>query len=137
VIVATVRALKYHGGAGLKNLTGPAGPSTEFLQAALATGEASELVYRLGKYPNEADRLLSLPPAALGAQMERLAAAIRTERATTREATAAPSKAPPAIAPKVSGRGTTAEMALDDPRLPMAEYIKRRNEHDRKLRASA
>lgn len=122
--------------AGLKALTGPQGPSTEFIQAALATGEAPELIYRLGKDPAEADRLLSLPPAALGAQMERLAATMRGEKAAAAKPPE-PTRAPPAIAPRVTGRGATSELALDDPKLPMAEYIKRRNEHEKRLRASA
>lgn len=122
--------------AGLKALTGPQGPSTEFIQAALATGEAPELIYRLGKDPAEADRLLSLPPAALGAQMERLAATMRGEKAAAAKPPE-PTRAPPAIAPRVTGRGATSELALDDPKLPMAEYIKRRNEHEKRKRASA
>lgn len=116
--------------AELRKLTGPEMPVT-FVQAALETGELTEIVYSLGKNPSEADRILSLPPLKQAVALARYADELRGARKTPE-----PSRAPEAIAPKVTGRAMT-EMELDDPKLPLQEFIRRRNEIERKARQRA
>lgn len=116
--------------AELRKLTGPEMPVT-FVQAALETGELTEIVYSLGKNPSEADRILSLPPLKQAVALARYADTLRSSRKAPE-----PSKAPEAITPKVTGRAMT-EMELDDPKLPLQEFIRRRNEIERKSRQRA
>lgn len=109
---------------GLRSVTGPVVPA-EFLAAALETGEASELIYQLGKNPGEADRVLSLPPIKQAVALEKLASEIRGKKIA-----AAPrvSAAPAPITPRVSG-GQTAELDLET--CSMEDYISKRNEAER------
>lgn len=124
---------------GLKKITGPIVP-TEFLQAALETGAASELIYELGKNPVEADRILSLPPLRQAVALARFADGLKTAAATQSEAqTSAPaavSKAPAPIPQKIGGSAWK-ELPLDDPKLSMEEFIRRRNEAEQKQRKRA
>lgn len=117
----------------LKRITGD-NPNNAFVQAALDSGEASEVLYSLGKNPAEADRILSLPLTRQIVEITRYADGIKAKR--TAKDNPEPSRAPQAIKPKVSGRASE-EMQLDDPKLPLAEFIKRRNEADRKARQRA
>jgi hypothetical protein len=117
----------------LKRITGD-NPNNAFVQAAMDSGEASEVLYSLGKNPGEADRILSLPLSRQIVEITRFADGLRAKR--TAAANPEPSRAPQAITPKVSGRATE-EMALDDPKLPLREFIRRRNEADKKARQRA
>ncbi len=124
---------------GLKKIAGQIIPD-HFVQAALETGEASELIYELGKNAGEADRILSLPPIKQAVALEKFADGIRAKRAAAKTASAEVdpdiSRAPAPIVPKVGG-SSRKELELDDPNLPLAEFIKRRNEMEKKARARA
>lgn len=47
--------------------------SVEFLDAAMASGEASAVLYHLGQHPDEASRLLRLSPTRMAAEMAKIA----------------------------------------------------------------
>lgn len=120
--------------AELKKITGPVVPP-EFLIAALETGQAPELIYSLGKNPGEADRILSLPPIQQAVALARYADGLRSAaQAATEPANV--SRAPAPITPKVSGSARR-ELALDDPNLPLTEFIRRRNEAESAARRRA
>lgn len=113
-----------------KQVTGPVVPG-DFLAAALETGEASELIYHLGKNPGEADRILSLPPIAQPVALANLAHEIKATKVAAAEAEPTVSKAPKPITPRVGGRAA-AEPDLET--MPMADFIAKRNEQERAAR---
>lgn len=121
---------------GLKRVTGAVVPS-EFVAAALETGEATEIIYALGKNPSEADRVLSLPPLKQAIELERMASKMRADKAQKVASGPAVSKAPVPIPERVGPRGSTKELSLNDPKLPLAEFIRRRNEEEQKARKRA
>lgn len=81
------------------------GPSGDALkQAIMEMGDkeiAAEIIYHLGKSPSEAQKLLSLPPIAMGLELGRIAARIETKPKPNTT-----SKAPPPTDPLT--RGNTA-----------------------------
>lgn len=113
--------------AGLVQLVDMKDPSqaatyNQFINAALATGKAPELLFALGRDQNEAARLMLLPPVQLGIEMARLAA---------KPAPAPISGAPKPIEPIGSRRGPHTSIAPSDPvradNLSTAEWMVRRN----------
>lgn len=96
-----------------------------FIRAAIATGEAPKLIHMLGADPNEAARVMSLPPAQMGVELAKLSLVQPDSQ----------SRAPrPATVPRGSGGGSSPHTAISasDPeradRLTTAEWMKRRNE---------
>lgn len=69
--------------------------SPQLLDAALATDEAPAVLHHLGKDPEEAARIVSLPPARMGAELAKLALKLSTP------ASRAVSTAPDPISPVV------------------------------------
>ena len=123
---------------GLRKITGPVIPS-EFIAAALETGAAAEVFYELGRDLNEADRILSLPPIKQAVALARYAEGLKGKFSAVKAAAEAPanvSKAPPPITPKIGGSARK-EMDISDPQLPLAEFIRRRNEQELQLRKRA
>ncbi len=115
--------------AQLKNIAGPVIPS-EFVAAAIQTGEASEVIYQLGMNPAEADRIFSLPPIPQAVAVAQFAQEIKSKRG---DGSITVSKAPPPIKPKVGG-SVSVEKSLED--MPMGEFIKKRNEAEQAARAA-
>jgi hypothetical protein len=112
---------------GLKKITGPVVPA-EFLAAALETGEASEIIYHLGKNAAEADRILSLPMIKQAVALQKLASELADARPIPGEEGPKVSKAPKPIQPRVGGRGS-AEPNLET--MPMKDFIALRNKQER------
>ena len=109
--------------AGLKSMTGPIVPQ-ELIVAALQTGEASEVIYHLGKNSDVADRILSLPPIPQAVAVAQLASELRAGRADAPVA----SRAPKPIPQRVTGRGVTDDNLET---MSMKDFIAKRNEADR------
>ena len=98
------------------------------VEAAAEAGNAHKVIYELGKNPEEAMRIMGLPPARMGAALAKLA--------SKPAAAAAPkpiSKAPAPITP-VDGASRTADGLSAE--LDMAEWVKRRTEQVEKRHAS-
>lgn len=109
------------------------------IEAALATGRGHEVLYALGSDPSEADRVLSLDPTRQAVELTRIAdklAAAETAaqddpekiaEAAKRAAQNAPARP---IRPVVGGSRqiSVKDMALDDPALPIEEFMRRRDE---------
>lgn len=93
----------------------------QFLLAAIETGNASDLLYRLGGDPNEAMRIMSLSPVRMGIEMERLSAKPVQEV----------SNAPRPIRPTGSAPSNHGPIDPSDPdradRLSTREWMQRRN----------
>ena len=98
------------------------------VDAILTSDFGPDLRYYLAQNPEKAARLNSLPPASAARELGRIEAEIVSSKP------AAPvvkvSKAPPPIRPVV-GNGVMVETDLE--KIPMDEYMKRRNEERRKL----
>jgi len=116
---------------GLVNLVDRSDPEEigqyrSLIEAAISTGEAPRLVHLLGSDPNEATRLLALPPARMGVELAKL---VLTQ--PDRTVSGAPK---PASVPRGSGGGQAPHTSIDptDPersdRLSTAEWMRRRNE---------
>lgn len=94
------------------------------IEAAAATGEAPRIIHLLGSDPNEAARIMALPPARMGVELAKMAAA-----KPDRTVTGAPR---PAAVPRGSGGAGAPHSAIDpgDPeradRLSTAEWMARR-----------
>lgn len=98
------------------------------VEAAAETGHAHRVLYELGKNPDEAMRIMGLPPARMGAALAKIA--------SKPAAAAAPkpiSKAPAPITP-VDGAARTADGLSEE--LDMAEWVRRRTEQVEKRRSS-
>lgn len=82
------------------------------VEAALATGQAHEVLYALGKDNALADRVFSMTPLQQAAALTRLADKLASEGTASEQAAAqaaaASSKAPPPVKPKVTGSGSVA-----------------------------
>ena len=93
-----------------------------FLAAAMETGAAHQILYKLGDDPGEAKRLMSLSPVKQAAELAALAANLK--------APTAPSGAPAPIQPIGSHGAHFAEITPDDKDrgmdLPKAEWFARR-----------
>lgn len=94
------------------------------IEAAIATGEAPRIIHLLGSDPNEAARIMVLPPARMGVELAKMAAA-----KPDRTVSGAPR---PASVPRGSGGAAAPHTAIDptDPeradRLTTAEWMARR-----------
>lgn len=109
--------------AGLKSMTGPIVPQ-ELIVAALQTGEASEVIYHLGKNSDVADRILSLPPIPQAVAVAQLASELKAGQADAPVA----SRAPKPIPQRVTGRGVTDDNLET---MSMKDFIAKRNEAER------
>lgn len=99
----------------MANLLGGINPS--LTEAAIETGNPTEVLYHLAKNPEEATRVAYLPPARQAVAIAKLAQNLTAPRKT--------SSAPPPIAPKVNGVGS-APLSLDDKNISMEEWAKLR-----------
>jgi len=103
----------------------------QFLAAVLETGTPEKVLYELGNDPEEAERLLGLPPAKMGIELGR--------RMAAGAGVPAVSGAPKPVTP-IGGRGGAHE-AIDpaDPtradHLSKVEWMRRRNEQVKARRA--
>jgi len=93
------------------------GMPTEFLEAVTQLPDAHKVLYQLGSNPEEASRILGLPPIQMAVKL----AEIATKAAPVR----AVSKAPSPVEPIDTG-GSTDELRLDDSNLSMADWMKAR-----------
>lgn len=82
------------------------------VQAAAEAGDAHKILYGLGKNPDEAARILSLPPAAMGAALAKMAAAPAAAKPV--------SAAPPPIKP-IAGQG---RVETDPDKMPIDQWMK-------------
>lgn len=112
------------------------------VEAAIRTGAGAEVLYALGKDTLEADRIMSLDPIGQAVEVAKLAQRL-TPQASAEPATATPPDlrvvrgAPPEpIRPVVgAARGREVkDMALDDPELPIEEFMRRRDEEAKRHR---
>lgn len=86
------------------------------VEAALATGQAHEVLYALGKDSSLADRVLTMTPLQQAAELTKLslkleasqAAGASEAEAASAAAAANASRAPAPVKPKVTGSGSTA-----------------------------
>jgi hypothetical protein len=101
--------------------TGRFGPMPQYLiEAALETGSAAEVLYAMAKDPQEADRIVSLSPAAASVALAKLAA-----KAAGPAPGPGTSSAPAPITPAVGG--TAAKVwKIDDDDIPMEEFVRLR-----------
>jgi hypothetical protein len=93
-----------------------------FVQDALETEAPEEVLYHLGKNPEEALELMRLNPRARAIRLDRLARTLSTPAAKPISA------APPPGTPV--GGSAKAELDLYDPNLSTAEFVRRRNEEE-------
>ena len=92
------------------------GMPPSLIEAALETGEGHKVLYELGKNPDDAARIMQMPPARMAVAVARLA------MAPAKQATI--SKAPAPISPIGSGVVTTADPSDKD---SMDAWIAKRN----------
>ena len=92
-----------------------------FLETALETGDAPKIIHALGADPDEAARVMAMPPVKQAVALAKLAAA---------KGAPEPSSAPKPIKP-LGTRSAPAGIAPDDPEhgaaIPMSEWVSRRN----------
>jgi hypothetical protein len=142
---------------GVRRITGPQLPRA-MVEAVLATDAPAAVMYHLGKNPGDLDEVLGMPPLKMAVRLEKLASRLDAEAKAAASATAAPagddvlegetpappvraapavSTAPVPIRPRVSPGKKLADMPIDDPALPMNEFIKRRNDQESAARQAA
>jgi len=112
------------------------------VEAALATGNAHEVLYALGKDNGLADRVLAMPPMQQAAELTRLSmklAGTGEETPAAREQTPSVSRAPAPVKPKVTGSGTTAPVwdPSDTERFSTQEWIAKREADLKRQREAA
>ena len=91
----------------------------DFLEAVTDLPNGHDVFYMLGKDPDEAAHILSLPPVKMALELAKLSAkAARPNKVIT-------SNAPKPITPITKTSTSSAEISDD---LPMAEWLKRRSE---------
>jgi len=99
----------------------------EFVQALVAIKDGHKLVPKLADDPDEAMRILALPPLKMAAELGRMAAALD----------AAPKKpisnAPRPVAP-IGGSARAAADDIADPKLSMAEWVRLREKQEKARR---
>lgn len=95
-----------------------------FVQAALATGKGAEVMYHLGGNIVEADRILSMEPMAQAVALAQLAGTIKAPEPAKKV-----SAAPAPITPKVGGGSGKNTPTLEDPNMPVADWIKLREKN--------
>lgn len=94
------------------------GITQEQVQSLIGMDDAHQVIYHLGKNPEEADRILSLPPLQQGRELERLAA-----KAAQAPAPKPVSKAPAPVKPLDS----TAAAERDPSKMSTAEWMEWRS----------
>jgi hypothetical protein len=105
-----------------------------FVEAALETGKAEYVLYALANDLGEADRIMTLAPMRQAVELARLADKVAPASAPQdvvgdAERVAAQARSRPiGQVVGVSHGPTQRELAIDDPNLPMEEFMKRRNE---------
>lgn len=92
-----------------------------FVEAALATGKGADVMYALGKDMLETNRILSLPPMAQAVALAQFAGGLKAPEPPKKVTSAA---AP--ITPKVGGGQGRNTPTLEDPNMPVADWIKQR-----------
>ena len=95
----------------------------DFFEAVTALPNAADVYYAMGKNPDEAAHILSLPTARMAIELARLSAEVGRPKPQSR--------APAPIAPVGKTAAPSATLSED---LPMAEWIKRREETARRRR---
>lgn len=94
----------------------------DFLEALTELPNGHEVFYSLANDLDHAAEVLALPSAKMGLRLAQLSA--ETGKTKPRQVSGAPTPITPV-------RGTArAEMDIDDPDLPMEEFIRRRNKQD-------
>jgi hypothetical protein len=91
----------------------------DLTEAAIVLGEPEKIIYALSKKPDEAARIALLPPTQRGVALAQFAAQQKTPRLV--------SEAPAPISPIVGAPTAGGAAPLDDPNLPLDEWMKRRN----------
>lgn len=107
----------------LANFNMLGGLSRPFLEAALETGKAHEVIYALGKDMNKTSELFALSPLKQAVAITKFAAELAA-KPTGKSVSSAPSP----ITPKVGGKNSGPNPSLDDENLSMADFIKLREE---------
>lgn len=97
------------------------GISQDSVESILGMDDAHKVIYALGKNPEEASRILSLPPVQQGRELERLALK------SAQPAPKAVSKAPAPITPIDS----SATVETDPSKMSMAEWAKWREKNSK------
>lgn len=97
------------------------GISQDSVESILGMDDAHKVIYALGKNPEEASRILSLPPVQQGRELERLALK------AAQPAPKAVSKAPAPITPIDS----SSTVESDPSKMPMAEWAKWREKNSK------
>lgn len=95
-----------------------------FVEAAMATGKGADVMYHLGGDIAEADRILSLPPIQQAVALASLAGTLKAP-APPKTVTSAPAP----VSPKVGGGTTKGTPSLEDPNMPVADWIKLREKN--------
>jgi hypothetical protein len=105
-------------------------PMTQGMVEAIAESEdGPALAYHLGKNPEIAEKLATLPPVAAAREIGKIEARLAYEREKAKEAKPAISKAPPPP-PKVDGAEAPTTVRIDGPEadtLSDEEWARRRN----------
>jgi hypothetical protein len=95
-----------------------------FVEAALATGKGADVMYALGSDIAEADRILSMPPMQQAVAIAQLAGGLKAPEPPKKT-----TSAPAPIVPKVGGGSGKNTPSLEDPNLPVADWIKLREKN--------
>lgn len=93
-----------------------------FVEAAIATGKGADVMYHLGSDIAEADRILSMPPMQQAVALAQLAGGLKAPE-PVKKATSAPAP----ITPKIGGGNGKNTPTLEDPNMPVADWIKMRD----------
>lgn len=104
---------------GVANLNALGIMSPEVVHAAIATGQAADVLNALGSDVDEAARIAALSPVQMGVEMAKLAAKLQAPKEARQV-----SRAPAPITP-VSG-ANQANLDVYDPNISMEEYVRRR-----------
>lgn len=119
----------------------PTLPQT-FVEAALATGRAHDVMYALGKDSSEADRLMSLSgdPIRQASELTRFAMGLKAPAGSVEPKVEGAESAPKVVVRNAAlaepikqvvggNRGLSVkDMPIEDPDLPIEEFMRRRNE---------
>ena len=110
----------------VKTLRETFGLTPEFVETAMATGRASDVLYELGKHPDKAQEILSLPERQQIIAVANLAAGFAARPKAKQN-----SSAPAPISSRVGSASSAGEVALS-PDLSMKEWMTRREQMLRK-----
>lgn len=95
-----------------------------FVEAALATGKGADVMYALGGDIAEADRILSMGPMQQAVALAQLAGTLKAPEPPKKVTSAA---AP--IVPKIGGGSGKNTPTLEDPNMPVGDWIKLREKN--------